>query len=526
MKKLVVILLAFSLVLNLLLGVALVKDYELPTVDAYNKIEAPGTYGPPAMEIIDDDATISTADVTLQNTLITGNLYLTEEIGDGTITLNQVEVHGEVIILASSKITLFLNDSVLAKISIQDNGGSVNVVALGLTTIDGVHVAGEAILQEEGLTDGQGFKGIQVSTGKPVLLLGDFETLDLATVANVKVLKGSLETINIRATAANSELDLAKDVVVETILVQGVLALTGTGSIQVVDIDVPGLTKLQGVIQQVNCLVEGIFLELQSGSIENLFVTELETATSVALAADTRIDNMDLNGRTGVTGQGQIGAVVINVSGVEIDQKPAKITIEEGLTAMINGEEYKIEPKPEPPAPTPPAPAPPAPSPPQNPAPSPQPNVNINSINDLTLLAGSTGTRDLVVSPSGVKLAVTSSNTNVATVSVTGNRVTVTAKNSGSVTITVTGTLSGHTSRTRTFKVTVNGLTDVKKFTEAPGVAVGKTMVIVELYDPDPSKYIGRVKIGGEVLQYSAQLKAFFGDVNTSDAKVENVRVD
>ncbi len=514
MKKPLVAVLILSVALNLLLVAAIAnQSFGIPIAEAIKNINTPGTYGPPAMEIIDGDATIRTNEVTLQNTLITGNLYLTGEVNQGTITLKQVEVQGEVII-AGGDFTLNLFDCTLAKVSLQEGGGAVKIVARGTTSVANVSVAAESSLQEDALAEGaQGFKNIQVQTNKKLILLGDFDIVDIhAKKANVKVLKGSVASMYIKSSAAESVIDLAAEVQAESLSIDGIMTLVGRGKVQAVDVNVPGLVALQGELGEVTCQAEGIFLELQAGNAAKIVVTELEHATSINLAENTAVENMELNGRTGVTGKGTIGTVAINHAGITIDQMPGKIIIPENIVAMIAGEEYKAEPEPEP-------------EPEPKPEP-PKPSVKISKISKIeSLMVGKTATKNISVQPSGTALTVTSSNSKVAAVSLSGNKVTITGKASGKATITVKGTKSGYVSATRTFTVTVKGPMDVKEFEVykplVPGT--GKKTVVVFLYADNPSIY--KVSVAGVRLTYLSEKGCFYGEVPEADAKQSNVKV-
>src|SRR5690554_5305359 len=431
MTKKMLALLVISLVFNLVLGaVVMYQNYTIPTAEALNDIKVPGTYGPPAMEIIDDDMEISTTDVVLQNTLITGDLYLSE-IDGGTITLEQVEVQGEIIIGSKSEFTLSLSKCSVAGIAVTPNDGAVTIVAKDSTVVDNVEIASEASLQEDGDTDdSQGFKNVQIKTDKKVILVGQFASVDIANKeANVRVLKGEITTIDIQQAATDAELHLAKDVQVEKLALNAITILTGEGTVQIIDVNVPGLIKLQGVLGEVACQAEGIFLELNAGSIDMLLVPEMEATTSISLAGDTYVESMELNAKTGITGKGQIGTASIKHSDVSIDQTPAQIDIEEDLIARIGGEEYQVEPEPEQ-------------------EPEQKSYVNIKSINNITLVAGKTGTRSISVYPSGANLSVSSSNNSVAGVSLSGKTINITAKKKGTATITVKGSRSGYVTDT------------------------------------------------------------------------------
>lgn len=196
MKKALIAVLVFSIFLNLLLIAAIAnQNFGIPVAEAIKNISEPGTYGPPAMEIIDSDATINTIDVTLQNLLITGNLLLTDQVNEGTINLSAVQVQGEIII-AGSGFTLRLHDCPINKITVQDESPAIKLIASGTTKVDHVSVAAETSLQEDGLVEGAlGLCNVQVLTPEKILLVGGFDAVEIAAPkANVRVLKGTIAT--------------------------------------------------------------------------------------------------------------------------------------------------------------------------------------------------------------------------------------------------------------------------------------------------------------------------------------------
>jgi hypothetical protein len=377
-----------------------------------------------------------------------------------------------------------------------------------------VSVAAEASLQEDALQEGaQGFCNVQVHTSQKIILLGDFDNVDIfAKKANVKVLKGSVVALNVKDTAADSVVNLAGDVQTETLSINAIMTLAGEGKVQTADVNVPGLVILQGDLGEVTCRAEGVFLELRAGSIAKIIVPELEHATSINLAENTAVEEMELNARTGVTGKGTIGTVAIYHAGVTIDQMPGKIIIPENIIAMIAGEEYKVEPKPEP-------------KPEPEPEP-PKPSVTIRKIDNIVpLMIGKTAAKTISVQPSGAALTVTSSNSKVAAVSLSGNVVTITGKGSGKATITVKGTKSGYVSAARTFTVEVRGPMDVKEFKVITDrvLSTGKKAVVVYLYANNPGIY--KVSVAGVRLTYEPDGGYFYGEVPEADAKQSNVKV-
>ncbi len=510
MRKAVYMALILSVALNLLLVAAIANQgFKFPKAEALKDIKNPGTYGPPESETIEGDATISAKDVTLQNTLITGNLYLTPGVEGGTVELRQVEVRGELVITGGD-FSLNLADCTLAKISVQE-AGAVRILATGSTRVADVLAAAAGTLEESLGEGAPGFINVQISTSQEVVLAGDFEKILLRDgEGRVQFKKGTAVSIELLESAQESRLSFTEEVQVENLEICAMASLTGRGRVGAVDLNAPGLVVLEGEIGEVYCRAEGIFLELQGGSIQSLLVPELEHATSIALAEETRVEEMELKGRTGVTGKGTIGTVAISHDGVTLDQKPDKVIIPPNLVAMVAGEEYQGKPEPEP-------------EPPVKPEP-PKPVVTIKKIAKVDLLmVGKTASRVVAAEPGGTALTVTSSNTKVAAVSLSGNSVIVTGKGSGKATITIKGTKSGHTSGTATFEVTVKGPMDVKSFKVVEGLSLGKKLVQVVLYADNPAPY--KVTVAGVKLAYEPDGGYFYGEVLEADAKQGNVKV-
>ena len=89
-----------------------------------------GTYGPATGQVvIRCNVTVSVTDVTLSNTLIEGDLYLTEGIKDGEVTLHNVVVKGRTIVAGGGPNSIDVTGtSALAHVIIIDPNGVVSVV--------------------------------------------------------------------------------------------------------------------------------------------------------------------------------------------------------------------------------------------------------------------------------------------------------------------------------------------------------------------------------------------------------------
>ncbi len=484
--------LIFSLVINLILGAFIINLLynDVPTAEAFSEINDAGTYGPKGIETIEGDATISTADVTLQNTIITGDLYLKEEIGEGSVHLANVTVAGTTFISGGGENSIILEDTSLNNVVINKKGSKVRVVTIGNTTINFTSVEGPALLEEERLAgDAQGFTGVSIKTEEEVILSGDFAAINIVMEnAQVTIAKGLALKVHIEKTARNSVLKTFKGTEVADLEINAPSELTGEGLVKEILVKTPGLTKLSGSIDNITTEGIGVYIQISQGTVKNFIVLENESATSIHLNEDATINNMELLGNAGVTGQGLIKLVSINYPGITIDtkEKPEKIEISGDLTAMIGGAEYpEEEEKTTPPkdsnsetgSTTNPSPTPspkPDPKPDSTPDPTPQPkpsSISINSTGSMTLLSGEKGQRTITsYSPSDANISVSSSNNNVASVSRSGNTITVTGKGAGPAKITVTVSKSGHNSSSTSFDVSVVGVKIKDISSPIPGI--------------------------------------------------------
>lgn len=112
-----------------------------------------GTYGPESgTQTIDGDVTISADGVILRNIIIKGNLIISEAVGDGDVTLNNVTVKGSTYIRGGGKDSIHIHGGQYNNIIIESTpGGNVRLVATnaeGLKVIISENAAGEEIILE------------------------------------------------------------------------------------------------------------------------------------------------------------------------------------------------------------------------------------------------------------------------------------------------------------------------------------------------------------------------------------------
>ncbi|NLJ76142.1 MAG: S-layer homology domain-containing protein [Peptococcaceae bacterium] len=200
----------------------------IETVTTYTYDEA-GTYGPETdTATVEGNAMITVPGVTLQNTLITGNLLLGEGIGDGDVTLKNITVKGNTTIKGGGADSVYLEDCTLPNITISREG--VRVVASGSTSVNIVTLESGATLVEVTL-DGEGFEKVVVSQVVPaeaaITLEGNFTAVEV--------------------NAKDAKIEIPSESKVETLTLNAATKVTGKGAVVTTLANVDGST-IEGTI--------------------------------------------------------------------------------------------------------------------------------------------------------------------------------------------------------------------------------------------------------------------------------------
>jgi hypothetical protein len=197
-----------------------------------------GTYGPESgSKTIDGNVIISNADITLQNTIINGNLLLPVGIGEGDVKLKNVSVKGNTIIKGGGPNSITLEDSSLPNLTISKDG--VRIVAAGNTSVQVIRLASGAALVEI-KTTGPGFETIEVSQeilpGATIWLEGDFSTLTVQANTTLE-LHGTIDELNISQNVDDAVVHLKATSRVVTLNIDGSARIDGEGMIEKANIN-------------------------------------------------------------------------------------------------------------------------------------------------------------------------------------------------------------------------------------------------------------------------------------------------
>ncbi|MEF3313803.1 S-layer homology domain-containing protein [Paenibacillus sp. GYB004] len=195
-----------------------------------------GTYGPRTGSMdVAGDVIIDTAGVTLQNIRFTGNVIVTDQVGEGEAVLDHVQVDGYVHVQGGGENSIHLRDSTIAALLIEKTGDPVRVVASGRTTVASTMVNTSARLVEEtDVTDG--FRRIDVggdaasSAAIKLWLSGRFDNVDVLSPGVVLLLQnGTVRQLDIRSGAQDGQFELDEGTTVEQAVVRAAAGLIGQG---------------------------------------------------------------------------------------------------------------------------------------------------------------------------------------------------------------------------------------------------------------------------------------------------------
>ncbi len=165
-----------------------------------------GTFGHETdVQTLDKDVAITADDVTLRNFIITGNLYI-ESTVEGTVTLINVEVQGETIILGGGSESIYLNNGSYNDVLIKKVGTPVRIVSNGAKrhgTSEAVQITISDVADVPKVIFGGTIKSISVqksSIGLEIENESNIQSIDIPDeITDVQVEMGDtavVETIN------------------------------------------------------------------------------------------------------------------------------------------------------------------------------------------------------------------------------------------------------------------------------------------------------------------------------------------
>ena len=370
--------------------------------------------------IIEGDFTIDAPDQKLEDVHIYGNLYLTADIGDGSVELVNIIVDGSVLVQGGGLNTIYMHDCKTDEIKVNRSGGRVRLVVSGKSVVEKTVLETGAELEENLSVGFEGFKLIEVMTADRTVLDGNFDSIHISmNDADVEIISEELDELVVKNSGAGTQIIYPDGMLINNFYLDGAAYMMGWGEVDRAYLSASGIIELSGNYNYARILAEAGQFDLNEESIFAELVVAKEAFNNVInLFENVAISYLELNEAVEVKGAGQIEKVVINAPGSTIEQIPLEIEFLEEVSVVIGGYEIKspemlknlidygdpnysavVEPTPDPapPAPAPdPQPAPdPAPDPTPDPAPDPDPEPDL--IKDFLIAEWDFGSKLVVV---------------------------------------------------------------------------------------------------------------------------------
>lgn len=179
---------------------------------------------------------VSTADVTLKNAVISGNLYLTEGIGEGNVTLDNVKVSGKIFVNGGGEHSVVLKDTSAAGMIVNKTNGKLRISADGTTAIGEVSVQSGVSLEEETGLTGTGFSRVIVNgnllQSSQLHFIGGFDAVEMNGLGEpvLHISKGFITELTVNQ-KASLRVDTGTEIKNVIAGVNGTITIQGAGKV-------------------------------------------------------------------------------------------------------------------------------------------------------------------------------------------------------------------------------------------------------------------------------------------------------
>ena len=216
----------------------------------------------------------------------------------------------------------------------------------GVNTIDGNVVVGSAgvtlqntaingsLILAEGIGDGDVYLKNVTVKGTTTIKGGGARSIDLASCTLGTVIVNKKDGIvRIAASGGTSVLEIKLESGAS--LEEANLTGDGFGNITASGLPANSVIRLAGNFNVLLVSSPNVAIELVSGSVDSLDLTENAAGTMLNLAAQANVTTLTLAAAAKVTGQGAIETALVKANGSTIEQSPEKVVLSDGVTIII-----------------------------------------------------------------------------------------------------------------------------------------------------------------------------------------------
>lgn len=235
------------------------------------------------------NVTITTSGVTLRDTVIGGNLYISEGVDLGHVTLENVTVLGEIVV-SGGGVSEGGDDSIVlrnvdaSKMVVDNlNGQQVSLRVEGAGKIAETDVRTNAYLADN-TSDGYGLAKIVLEGDADeelkLTLAGNIkEVVNTAPDSTLNLARGTAQTITVDEKATDSTLNIASGAMVGTVNLDAGTSVTGTGDIGKLNVNAPG-SKVEMLPDEIT---------IRPGITANIDGENMDSQAAAESSADPRL---------------------------------------------------------------------------------------------------------------------------------------------------------------------------------------------------------------------------------------------
>lgn len=289
---------------------------------------------------------INTGAVTLKDMNVAGDLTVGEGAGDGDVRLDGVSVNGKLIIRGGGPNSVTLTNTRINDILvIEKSAGNVRVKTFGTTTIDKTYIKSGCILEESGLTSGQGFVDVTAERAavenQKIDLKGNYNKLTV-NESNLDVnLNGNADAIDIsKGAAGNLTISAGSVKTITTKASQNIIEILG-GTVTTLNIDTGAIgNKLTingtATVSNVN-VKENTDISLLKGTVDKLILESTSGGSKLNISSGAYLKNITANAAVTISGSGSITNAYIYAPNVNMSIRPSGDYIRSGTETTPGG---------------------------------------------------------------------------------------------------------------------------------------------------------------------------------------------
>lgn len=233
------------------------------------------------------NVTITSSGVTLRDTVVAGNLYITDGVDLGSVTLENVRVLGQIVITGGGASEGGDDSMVLRNVDAPElivdtlRGQQISVRVEGDGVIDTATFRTSAYV-EDNAPDGAGLQEIRLDGSEETALsvAGNIkEVINLTPGSALNLVSGTAAVITVDEAATNSTLHLEAGAVADEVNLDTATTVTGNGDISHLTVNAPGST--------VPMLPDQI--TIRPGITANVSGEEMDSTAAAESSADPRL---------------------------------------------------------------------------------------------------------------------------------------------------------------------------------------------------------------------------------------------